>query len=104
MLGKNQSQDFDSQISDTTLRMIEYIFIVLQHKVEKYESIGKIFEQHKEYAKELKLHERLVLLLIAVIDIIEILFNEADFENIFENVIYNQKAQDRLYDLLKKAA
>jgi len=104
MLGKNQSQDFDSQISDTTLRMIEYIFIALQHKVEKYESIGKIFEQHKEYAKELKLHERLVLLLIAVIDIIEILFNEADFENIFENVIYNQKAQDRLYDLLKKAA
>ncbi len=100
-LGKNQAQDFDSQIADTTLRMIEYIFIAIQQNAEKYESVGKLFQKNKDQVIELKLHERLVLLLIEIIKLIEILFKEADYEETFKNVIYNQQALNKLLNFLK---
>jgi hypothetical protein len=95
-LGKSQSQDFDAQIADISLAMIQYIFLILQNSIEKYESLGKLFEQTKENNLELRLHERLVALLVAVIDIIAELFEEADYNDVFEKIIYDEKAQNKL--------
>jgi len=73
-LGKNESQDFDAQIADTTITMIQYIFLAVRNRIDKYESLGKIYENTKAETLEIKLHDRLILLLIAVIEIIEELF------------------------------
>jgi hypothetical protein len=64
--------------------------------------LGKIFEQNKESTYELRIHERLILLLIAIIDVIETLFSDADYEDTFKKVIYNQKARNKLFSLLIK--
>lgn len=95
-LGKSQSQDFDAQIADITLTMIQYIFLNLQNSIEKYESLGQVFERLKDVNLEIKLHERLVKLLIEIMNIIEELFEEADYYDIFEKIIYNEDAQKKL--------
>lgn len=98
-LGKCQSQDFDAQIADITLTMIQYIFLALQNSIEKYETLGKLFEQTQKYSLELRLHQRLVALLIAIIELIEDLFEQADYSEVFQKVIYDEKAQKKLLSL-----
>lgn len=95
-LGKSQSEDFDAQIADTTITMIQYIFLALGNRIEKYESLGKLFENTKEAVVELKLHDRLIALLIAIIDIICSLFKEADSEDLFTTIINDDKAFERI--------
>ncbi len=66
-LEKSQSNDFDAQIADTTIVMIQYLFLVLQKRVYSYETIGKVFEKTKEFTLKKRLHERLIALLLAMI-------------------------------------
>ena len=95
-LGKSQSEDFDTQVADTTITMIQYIFLALGNRIEKYESLGKLFENTKEAIVELKLHERLIALLIAIIDIISYLFKDADSEELFTTIINDDKAFEKI--------
>lgn len=95
-LGKSQSEDFDAQVADTTITMIQYIFLALGNRIEKYESLGKLFENTKEAIVELKLHDRLIALLIAIIDIIGFLFKDADSEELFTTIINDDKAFEKI--------
>ena len=95
-LGKSESQDFDAQIADTTITMIQYIFLTVRNRIEKYESIGKLFENTKAETLEIKLHERLILLLIAIIEIVEELFEDADIEKLFTKIINNENAFEKI--------
>ncbi len=99
-LGKSESRDFDAQIADTTITMIQYIFLAIKNRVEKYESIGEIFEYTKAQTLELKLHERLILLLIAIVEIIEQLFEDADMDKLFVKIINDEKAFEKIKPLL----
>jgi len=99
-LGKSQSQDFDAQIADITLSMLQYIFLILQNSIEKYESLGKLFEHRKSQVVELRLHQRLVALLIAVVELIAELFEQADYERVFEKAIYNERVYEKLSRLI----
>jgi len=109
-LGKNQAQDFDSQIAETTIVMTQYIFLALKNRIEKYESIGKLYEQSKSETLEIILHERLILLLIAIIDVVINIFEEADIELVIMKIINNEQTFDKLKLLInpttkiKKAA
>lgn len=95
-LGKNQSEDFDAQVADITITMIQYVFLALGNRIEKYESLGKLYENTKEAVVELKLHDRLIALLIAIIDIIDFLFKDADSEELFTTIINNDKAFEKI--------
>ena len=99
-LGKSESQDFDAQIADTTITMIQYIFLAIRNRIEKYESIGKIFEYAKAETLETKLHNRLILLLIAIIKIIEELFEVADEEKVFIKLIHDENAFKKIKRLI----
>lgn len=101
-LGKSESQDFDAQIADATITMIQYIFLAIKNRIEKYESIGKLYENTKADMLELRLHERLILLLIAIIEIIEELFEQFDIEKLFSKIINNEAAFERIMLLLKQ--
>ena len=100
-LGKSQSNDFDAQIADTTITMVQYLFLALQNRIDKYETLGLLFNGTKENLVELRLHERLVALLIAIIDIIMCLFDEhSDEETIMLKAINNDDALTKLLKLM----
>lgn len=95
-LGKSESQDFDAQIADTTITMIQYIFLAVRNRIEKYESIGELYENTKAETLELKLHERFILLLIAVIEIIGELFEDTDIDKLFVKIINDENVFGRI--------
>ncbi len=95
-LGKSESQDFDAQIADATITMIQYIFLLIRHRVDKYESIGKLYENTKAETLEIKLHDRLILLLIVIINIIEELFEGAEMEKLFVKIINDESAFEKI--------
>ena len=90
MLGleKSQSNDFDAQIADTTISMIQYFFLALRNRIDKYERLGKLFENTKVNVVESRLQERLIALLIAILDIIVMLFEQLNKQNIFKSCLY----------------
>jgi len=55
-LGKSQNNDFDAQIADTTIVMVQYLFLALQNRVDKYETLEQLFKGIKENLIELRLH------------------------------------------------
>ena len=95
-LGKSQSNDFDAQIADTTIVMIQYIFLALRNRIDRYESLGKLFEGTKADIIESRLQERLIALLIAILDVIATLFEQLDEQDIIEKVINDEQAFEKI--------
>lgn len=101
-LGKSQSNDFDAQIADTTINLIQYTFLAVQNSIEKYESLGKLFKNTKEDIIEARLQDRLIALLIAVIEIISTLFEQLDEDDIFEKMINDKYAFEKMRLLINQ--
>ena len=99
-LGKSQSNDFDAQIADTTIVMVQYIFLALRNRIDKYESLGKLFENTKAEVIEYTLQERLIALLIAILDVIVTLFEQVDEQEIMEKVINDDQAFEKIKQLI----
>lgn len=99
-LGKSQSNDFDAQIADTTITMIQYMFLALRKRIDKYESIGQLYRNTKAETLDLKLHERLIMLLFAVLEIIKDLFEDSDSEKIFIKLINDEHTFEKIKILL----
>jgi hypothetical protein len=68
-LGGCQSKNFEAQIADTTITMIQYILLTLRKRFDDYETRGEIFRATGEEMMEQRLHIRLWELLIAIIKI-----------------------------------
>jgi len=58
-LGKSQSRDFDGQIADTSLSMMQYNIFSLAKRLEAYETMGGLFEETQKQALELTLWQRI---------------------------------------------
>ena len=99
-LGKSQSNDFDAQIADTTIAMIRYIFLALRNRIDKYESIGQLFENTKVCIVELSLQERLIALLMAIIKVVVELFEDVDEEKLFKKIINDEKVFAKIRPLI----
>jgi len=100
-LGKSQSNDFDAQIADTTITMVQYLFLALRNRIDNYETMGQLFNGTKDNLVKLSLHERLIALLIAIIDIVVCLLDEdSDEETIMLKAINNDDALDKLLKLM----
>lgn len=99
-LGKSQSNDFDAQVADTTITMIQYIFLSIRNRIDKYESIGKLYENTKAEMFDIKLHERLIILLIAILKILEDLFEEVDTDKVFIKMINDEQVFEKIKALL----
>ena len=99
-LGKCQSNDFDAQIADATITMIQHMLLTLQYRFEHYESKGKLFESVQEEIIQARLNERLWILFIELLRIIETVFDGIDEMELLERVIENEKANEILSKLL----
>jgi hypothetical protein len=77
-LGRCQSTDFDAQIADTTITMIQHILLTLKYRFEHYETKGALFNQVREGIIESRLDKRLWGLFIELIRLLEVLFEGID--------------------------
>ena len=100
-LGKCQSIDFDAQIADTTITMIQHILLTLKYRFEHYESKGALFEHLKEGIIQSRLNERLWALFIELLRLIEVLFDGIDEMEILERILNDEKAYEMFNRLLQ---
>ena len=91
-LGKCQSTNFDVQVAQTTITMIQYLMISLKYRMEAYETINGLFKDVKQDYIEHKLNERLMSVIIEVLLVLDFLGVEFDFEATIGNLIrYSEK-------------
>jgi len=99
-LGKCQSNDFDAQIADVTITMVQHILMTLRYRIENYETMEGLFSQIKEAAIKQRLNQRLWGLFIELMQIIESVFGEIDEQELFERIFQNEEASMRIARLL----
>ena len=93
-LGNCQSNDFDAQIADVTITMIQYILLTLRFRYDIYETKGKLFEQvRNEYVMQ-RLNERLWGLFQELMNILETLFDSINEMELFEKILNNDQAME----------
>ncbi len=86
-LGKSQSTNFDVQVAQTTITMIQYLFVSLKYKTEAYETIGGLFKHIKQDYIEHKLNERLLLAIIEILAVLDLLTGGVDIEETISKLI-----------------
>jgi predicted nucleic acid-binding Zn finger protein len=109
-LGRCQSNDFDAQIADTTITMIQHMLLTLKYRFEHYESKGALFNRVREGIIQSRLDERLWGLFVELIGLIEVLFVGMDEMEILERILNDERAYKMINRLInselemKKAA
>jgi predicted nucleic acid-binding Zn finger protein len=99
-LGNCQSNDFDAQIADTTITLIQHILLTLRYRFDHYESMGALFAGIKEGIISHRLNERLWGLFIELLKLIDTVFIEIDEDLLLERIINNDKAYEKLSIIL----
>jgi len=90
-LGKSQSTNFDVQIAQTTITMIQYLMISLKYRMEAYETMDGLFKDIKQDYIEYKLNERIMMVIIDILTVLEHLGLEFDCElTIIKLLNYNE--------------
>ena len=84
-LGKCQSQDFDAQIADTTISMIQYNILSLAKRLLDYESLGELFKKAGVETLELTIAEKIWGYLLELLTLIADIF-EIDMEQILDKI------------------
>ncbi len=110
-LGKSQSNDFDAQIADITITMIQYIMLACHKRFAAYETIGELFRQSRDKLLELSVANRLWLLFLRlqkeILEILDIdineaikkLLNQADYESILLKFLKSLAAPEPQHQL-----
>lgn len=86
-LGESQSTNFDVQVAQTTITMIQYLLISLKYRMEAYETIGGLFKDVKQDYIEYKLNERLLVLIVEILAVLDLLIDSIDFEETISKLI-----------------
>lgn len=98
-LSKSHSQDFDAQIADTTISMIQYIILSLQKRLQSYDTIGGIFRNMQKEMIELTVAERLWILFLKLQqELAEIL--EIDIQELIRKIVYNPNYEAKILKIL----
>jgi hypothetical protein len=75
-LEKIQSTNFDIQVAQTTIIMIQYLLISLKYRIEAYGTIGGLFKDLKQDYIEHRLNERILVLITDLSNVLEFLLGE----------------------------
>lgn len=91
-LGRSQSTNFDVQVAQTTITMIQYLMLSLKYRTEAYETINGLFKDVKQDYIEHKLNERIWNLIFDILSVLEILGVTFDYEETVSKLIsYNKE-------------
>lgn len=96
---KCQSLDFDAQIADTTLRLIQHLILTFKKRFESYETIGGVFRSVKGQLQEMVLAERLWLLFLEIVkELGKVL--DMDVTELIEKMIWHKETENFIYKVL----
>jgi hypothetical protein len=91
-LGKNQSTNFDVQVAQTTITMIQYQMLSLKYRIEAYQTIGGMFTDIKQDIIENKLNERIIVVISEILTVLEYFVEGLDLELTLRKLIqYSDK-------------
>ena len=86
-LGKSQSTNFDVQVAQMTITMIQYLLISLKYRMEAYETINGLFKDVKQDYIEHKLNERIMAVIVEFLAVLEILGVTFDYEELISKIL-----------------
>ena len=95
-LGKSHSNDFDGQIADTTISLVQYTLLSVRNSVERYETKGDVFRNTKADIVETSIHYRLIALLIAIFETLDVLVQHIDIDELFTEMINNDECFEKI--------
>lgn len=90
-LAKGQSSNFDSQIADTSITMIQYNVFSLAKRFLGYETLGALFNDTREFVTELTICKRLWAYFLELISLIAEIA-EIDPDEMIEAIIRHNNA------------
>jgi hypothetical protein len=99
-LGKSQSRDFDAQIADISIAIIEYNVFSLAKRFEAYETIGGLFVHSKDQAMELTISLRIWGFILELLRIIADLI-DGDFNELIINIMKNKPEDNKIFRLIE---
>ncbi len=79
-LGKCQSTNFDVQVAQTTIAMIQYLLTSIRYRMEAYETIGGLFRELKQRYIKYKLDQRILRIVMQIIAVLELIVDNLDIE------------------------
>lgn len=101
-LGRCQSNDFDAQIADTTITMLQHILLTIRYRIENYESMQGLFSELTEKVIQERLDRRLWGLFVEILNIIESLFDGIDEDELIKRIFHDENARRRIALLLNE--
>lgn len=99
-LGKSQSRDFDAQVSDISIAIIEYNVFSLAKRFEAYETIGGLFAHSKDQITELTISLRIWGFILELLRIIADLF-DSDFNDLIISIMKNKPEDNKIFRLIE---
>lgn len=102
-LGKGQANDFDSQIADTVISMMQYIVLTLHKRFQAYETLGELFRANKQYFLEATLAKRLWGFFLQLLHEIAALL-EIDIEQLMRKTLNQKEVEHKIFKMLGQSA
>lgn len=99
-LGKSQSQDFDAQIADISIAIIEYNVFSLAKRFDAYETLGGLFEHAKDQATELTISLRIWGFILELLQTIAS-FIDGDFNELIISIMKNKPENNKIIRLIE---
>ncbi|MGP8322332.1 MAG: IS4 family transposase [Methanosarcinaceae archaeon] len=99
-LGKSESNDFDAQITDATISMIQYIVLGFYKRFLAYETTGELFRESRKQLLELTIVNRIWVLFVELqLQLIELF--EIEIDELYGKMLNDAKYEKILITLLK---
>jgi len=99
-LGKSQSQDFDGQIADITMNMVQYNLLSAAKRFVSYETMGQLFQNLQDNMRELTISEKIWGFILELLQIVADIFN-SDFNELIINILKSDEKENRLVNLIE---
>lgn len=100
-LGSCQSNNFDAQIADLTITMIQYILLTFRYRFDVYQSKSGMYEKVKDEIEIQKLNERLWGLFIELMQLLTNIIEHDDEMQGLIKLINDGRILERLAQILK---
>jgi hypothetical protein len=99
-LGKSQSRDFDAQIADTSISMMQYNIFNLAKRFSSYETLGELFKDAQGSVMELTICKRLWLCFIEFVAIISDIC-DVDPDDLMEKIFAEKSTDNKFAKMIK---
>ncbi len=99
-MGKSQSQDFDAQIADITISMMQYNIFSLAKRFEAYETLGQLFRESKADILELTIVQRIWGFILELIELIKDFF-DIDSNELIVRIMKSDNKNNKIINLLQ---